>query len=119
MFKCPFGSPDWVCNDESNCFRCDEVVHANLHPNMDDPECMTCKLRTVQISPSCYPTSRNHVAPQGTQNNSWERGIARDHRGLPYRDASGNEIPIKRFAEKRSVYESAIRANRQGAFAQR
>jgi hypothetical protein len=47
--------------------------------------------------------------------NSWEKGIATDHRGLPYLDGqTGNPIPIKKFADNRSKYEEAIRQARKG-----
>ena len=114
MRTCPHGAYDWVCNDRDRCFQCAEDEHANLHPFMDDEDCPTCRMRSVQLNPrTCGPTSRNSVAPRGTDGqNSWEKGVATDHRGIPYRDQNGAQIPLKRFAEKRQVYEEAIRRNR-------
>jgi hypothetical protein len=57
----------------------------------------------------------NKVAPRGTDGRkSWEKGVALDHRGIPYLDQNGAQIPIKKFAEKRKVFEAAIRRNRNG-----
>lgn len=111
---CPYEAYDWVCNDTERCFQCAEIEHALLHPNMDDPGCVTCRLRSIQLNPrTCSPSSRNNVAPRGTDGqNSWEKGVATDHRGLPYLDKNGAVIPIKKFAEKRHVYEEDIRRNR-------
>jgi len=70
----------------------------------------------LNISPSAMPSRRNSIPPRVSEGaNAWERGVATDHRGLPYLDMSGQPIPIKKFAEKRHVYEEAIRANANGA----
>jgi hypothetical protein len=114
MRVCPFGSYDWVCTDESPCFECEEAEHADRHPDFDDPDCPTCRMRSIQLNPrTVRPTSFNNVAPEGNRN-SWESGVAHDHRGIPYRDNSGNTIPVKRFAEKRAEYEESIRRNHAG-----
>lgn len=49
------------------------------------------------------------------ESNAWERGIALDHRGLPFRDEYCNPIPLKRFAEKRSYWESQLHRTKAGA----
>jgi hypothetical protein len=105
-----------VCNDESRCFQCEEAEHANVHPDFDDPDCETCRLRSIQLNPrTVSPSSRNQIAPTGTDGrNSWEKGVALDHRGIPYRDKHGAQIPVKKFAEKRQIFKESIRRNRLG-----
>src|SRR5215472_16144872 len=114
MWVCPFGSYDWACTAESPCFQCEEAAHFDRHPDFDDPDCPTCRLRSIQLDPmTVKPESHNLVAPAGNRN-SWERGRALDHRGMPYLDENCNPIPVKRFAENRAKYEESIRRNHQG-----
>jgi hypothetical protein len=85
-------------------------MHASVHPNMDDPDCATCKLRSVQIDPRATPNTRNDIAPEGTNGrNAWERGVVRDSRGMPYIDMDGTPISTKRFANNRSKFEATLR----------
>lgn len=68
----------------------------------------------LNISPAAMPNRRNHVAPR-TPNNSWEKGIPTDHRGMPWLDANGSEIGQKEFVQRRSEIEAAERRRRQPA----
>jgi len=47
--------------------------------------------------------------PPAGNRNSWERGVARDHRGVPYLDSDLEPIPLHRFASYRAHYEERIR----------
>jgi hypothetical protein len=114
---CPHGSPVWVCDGETEfCFRCASEIHAWEHPDGDVEGCRQCKYATILIAPSCRGSARNNIPPEGTAGrNSWERGIATDARGMPYRDeATGAPITVKRFAENRSRYEEALRRHAAG-----
>lgn len=115
MHVCPFGAEHWVCNGVEQCFNCATIEHSNRHPDGDVDGCRTCKLATLQVSPSVRGVSRNQVAPTAGSN-SWEKGVALDHRGIPFRDfKTGNPIPLKRFTERRSKYEEGLRAVHNGA----
>lgn len=101
------------------CFDCGTRRH-QLHEGMPGFEdCLACKLQTVQVNSSGIRrlTHQGEVldrpsAPPRVHNNSWEKGIAKDHRGVPYLDSSGDHIPIKKFGENRHKYDEAIRTNR-------
>jgi hypothetical protein len=103
------------CGD-LECFDCGTLRH-ELHagdPGYED--CLACKLQTIQLSPAIRRLSgdphevrdRPSAAPKRFDN-AWERGIARDERGVPYLNEKGDEIGVKQFAEKRHVYEKRIR----------
>lgn len=77
-----------------------------------DPGCehFKCKLASLQISPSAMPSRRNDVAPRGTRNNNWEKGIHRHSDGTPMRDESGKVIGLK----EKSSTEVARMLRRRG-----
>lgn len=82
------------------------------HDGSHGPECFGCKIRSIQISPSATPSRRNNIPPaQG--NNSWEKGILRDERGLPIR-RGGKVIPLKTAAAERHKIEADLRAMKAG-----
>jgi len=81
------------------------------HPSEVDG-CRTCKYRTISISNAATPTKTLRLGTQKDPSNNWERGIATDHRGVPYLNASGSPIGVKEFQNNRSTYEQAIRDNR-------
>lgn len=100
-------------NDEYACFDCETEEHDRIHIEEVDG-CRTCKYRTIRLSAAATPTKSRNTIPVGEPKNSWERGIAKDHRGVPYLD-NGAVIPVKKFAANRSKYEEAIRRNKAGA----
>lgn len=51
-------------------------------------------LRSIQISPSVTPSRKNSVPPR-RPNNSFEKGVRRDPRGVPYLDKSGTPLKMK------------------------
>lgn len=40
--------------------------------------------------------------PHDVNRNSWERGIARDDRGMPFLDEGGQPVSVKEFAQRRN-----------------
>jgi hypothetical protein len=55
----------------------------------------------LNISPAATPTRRNNNPPTTfAAKNSWERGVAKDDRGMPYLDKNLEPMPIKAFGEK-------------------
>lgn len=100
------------CTEADPCFDCaerriDEKIEAGIY---DDEVERALRLRSVQISPAATPTKERKLAktPGARGGNSWEKGVALDHRGLPYLDGM-NPIPVKKFSENRHVYEGKIR----------
>lgn len=78
------------------------------NPDLPGCDCFGCHIRGVQFSPACTPTRRNTIPPR-TPNNSWERGVPTDNRGMPYLDSNLNEIGQKTFAANRSTIETKVR----------
>ena len=70
--------------------------------------CFKHKIRTIQWSPACTPTRRNTIPPR-SPSNSWERGIAKDERGMPLLDASGSPLGLHELASNRGHIEKRIR----------
>lgn len=97
-------------NDEFECFECSEERHQALHPEPDD-ECLSCRLRSVQISPAATPSKRNPNNPPTWHEGrtTWEKGIATDSRNMPLLDAGLNPVPIKRYSENRHYIEEQRR----------
>jgi hypothetical protein len=99
-------------NPDFECFTCADARHAVEHPYPVDG-CRECKYATILISPAVRASSRDsrthHPPTAFTPKNSWERGIATDGRGVPLLDADLSPIPIKRYAERRHVYEARRR----------
>lgn len=69
--------------------------------------CFKHKIRTIQISPSATPSRRNHIPPR-VGNNSWEKGIAKDDRGMPLLGDKGTPIGLHELAGKRGHIERRI-----------
>ncbi len=72
------------------------------------PTCFRHKLRSIQFTPSCTPTRRNTIPPR-TPQNSWERGVATDDRGMPLLDKNLSPIGLKEAADIGSSLDSQIR----------
>jgi hypothetical protein len=70
--------------------------------------CFRHKLRSIQFTPSCTPTRRNTIPPR-TPQNSWERGVATDNRGMPLLDSNMEPIGLKELANNRSTIEGALK----------
>lgn len=106
MTACVLGANEW-CTASSPCFSCEDAAHTAAHPDLVDG-CLTCQLRSVQLSPSCTPSKPRRLQQPGShQRNSWERGIATDSRGMPLLDGGIAPISVKKYGENRRKYESA------------
>jgi hypothetical protein len=66
----------------------------------------------IQMSPKVTPTRTPSAPSKKEHHNSWERGKARDDRGMPYLDSNLNPIGVKRFAEE---FRHKFEAQRAGA----
>ena len=82
------------------------------HFGQHGEDCFGCRVQTVQFDPRATPSRRNKVAPR-TPNNSWERGVWRDGRGMPYLDKDNKEIGLKALADNRHHYDGQVRELKQ------
>lgn len=71
--------------------------------------CFKHKLRTIQWSPSATPSRRSPVPPR-TPDNSWERGVVKDKRGMPLLDKNLEPIGQAELANNRRQIEDGLRA---------
>lgn len=94
-------------NAEYECASCTDAAHAAAHPETVDG-CLACKLETVQLSYVLQRRPGGGSPPAGNRN-SWENGIATDHRGVPLLDGAGEPIGVKKYAENRSTFEAERR----------
>lgn len=92
-------------NDEYECFSCADHRHWMEHPETVEG-CRECKFRTIQVSTAVKSERKHKVDATREWNNSWERGIAMDDRGIPLRDANLDPIPIKTYAENRTKFDA-------------
>jgi hypothetical protein len=55
----------------------------------------------IGLGRDAVPSRTRQVARRRREHyNGWERGVARDERGMPYLDESGREIGMKKFTEE-------------------
>lgn len=78
--------------------------------------CFGCKVKTISVAAALTPNrSRSHgvKSVDKTNSNAWERGIAKDERGVPILMPGMLEpMPIKHYVEHRRAVDSGIRQNR-------
>lgn len=80
------------------------MIDSGSHP--EDCACFRCKIRTIQVSPKATPSRRKKTQPEKKDGNSWEKGIVKDSRGMPYLNPGTLEpMPIKTYVENRHVIE--------------
>ena len=93
-------------NASYECFACTNLRHAEAHPVPVDG-CGICRFSngTIQISPKATPSKRSPTPPR-KPNNSWERGLATDERGMPLY-MGGKPLGVKEAAERRHEIEAA------------
>ena len=77
-----------------------------------DTECVTCRRErwgSVQLSRKATPTKSKSKALCSKPNNSWEKGIPRDERGVPFLDKKGGIVYQKEFVENRRQWRNTSR----------
>lgn len=88
-------------NDEYSCNDCWDRWHAEAHSERVD-NCFACRVAPgIQISPKATPSKRS-LSPPKKPDNSWERGIATDERGMPFLGKGGAPIGVKEYGQRRS-----------------
>lgn len=67
----------------------------------DECACFRCHVQSIQVAPSATPTRTSSRPDPGPKliGNSWEKGVVRDARNMPYLDAKGNEVSSKTWGE--------------------
>lgn len=110
VWVCAFWPDNEWCTAESPCFDCADAIHAEAHPSMDIEGCPTCHHRSVQLSPAATPTKERKFGKLGPKgNNSWERQVVTDSRGMPILKPDGDLIRSKEYAENRHSIEEGRR----------
>lgn len=68
----------------------------------------------MQVTPTASPASRRGGVPRDKgDSNAWERGIARDERGVPIlMPGTTDPMPIKHYTQNRRAVDEGIRLNR-------
>jgi putative FmdB family regulatory protein len=104
-------------------YRCSEchVQYERVQQIADNPDmvCQDCGEETAKrilqspaLSAAAAPSRMNKVPPPQA-NPSWEKGIKGEHRRdgsfVPYVDANGDRIGVKKFADNRTKYERILR----------
>jgi len=69
-------------------------------------------IESIQISPSATPSRRNSIPPR-TPNNSFEKGVRRDERGVPLLDKDASPLHLGEGFNKRS-YERSVSPHSSG-----
>jgi len=82
----------------------------------DGPEdCYGCRLKSLAIGlPKDFSSRTRSKAPPRTPRNSWEKGIARDERGMPIIRPDLSEVSVKQYAQERHSIEENRRRAQQG-----
>ena len=95
-------------NTEYECASCATRRHDLEHPD-DVDGCRVCFFRgEIYIAPSALGSRAKRFGPVDREpKNSWEKGIAKDERGMPLLKADGSYIGIKEYGENRRRYEAA------------
>ena len=76
------------------------------HWGQHGDDCFGCKLQSVQFNPYATPGMlRPHIAPRKPEN-SWEKGVPTDSRGMPFLKTDGTPMGQKEYSESRSKIEA-------------
>ena len=99
--------------EASSCDECENPLSLRGKP------CWKHKIQYMQLSGASGIGDRSHTHRVGEQplrrpelNNSWEKGYARDDRGVRILTSSGRPFRMKEFTENRRHIEGEIRKNR-------
>lgn len=83
---------------------------ATTDPHNQECSCFKCKIKTIQVSPSATPSRTRKPQSEKKSGNSWEKGIVKDERGMPYLNPGTLEpMPIKTYVENRHKIEESKR----------
>ena len=101
------------------CSECSvEYERTQLITDSPDEICQECGEAVKRVHQAFALTaaaapSRQNKVPPPQANPAWEKGIAGEHRRggtfVPYLDAEGKHIGVKKFADNRTKYERILR----------
>ncbi len=77
------------------------------HHQTECRDCFKERIGSIGLGSGTTPSrdNTNWAARRARKpQNSWERGMPTDDRGMPYLDAKGNRVYQKQFAETRHTY---------------
>ena len=78
-------------------------LHEGPHWADGPVECFGCRVKTFSVNPYSMPSRLNPNKHPKPPNLSYERGVPRDNRGMPYLTKSGGPMGQKEFNAKRHV----------------
>ena len=78
-------------------------------PHTGQADDFGCRVKSFQVNPYAMPSRLNHSAAPKTPDNTWERGIPTDSRGMPFLSQSGEFMGQKEFSERRHEIEDKKR----------
>lgn len=100
-------------DDLEPCFDCATLntLERVERGEATDADLEALRRQSVQLSPAATPSKDRKVRPLGKPkgDNSWERGIAVDGRGMPLLREDGRHIGVKEYGEQRHSIEDARR----------
>lgn len=78
-------------------------------------DCYGCKVKSLAVGlPKDFRSRTPSKTPPRRPNNSWEKGIARDERGMPIiRSSDLSPVGVKEAAQKRHLIDENKRRLRQ------
>lgn len=79
------------------------------HDGSHGSDCFGCRIKTVAFGAGTAPSRTVRGGKPSEPKNSWERGIARDHRGMPRLDSNLEPIRVHRWASERSSFIESLR----------
>lgn len=79
------------------------------HDQQECPSCFRERLLSVGLSKAATPTRKTGSAPPSKADNSWERGVPRDERGVPFLDHNGGVCFQKEVVENRDRWRKTER----------
>lgn len=83
------------------------TVEGCVRPENRDGLCFPHKLGTVGLAADAVPTRTPGQAAPARPSNSWERGVVKDERGVPYLGSDLKPIGVKQYADRRGHYDAA------------
>lgn len=89
-------------------------THDGPHAPDGDPACDGCRYKSVTFNPFATPSRANSKPPK-LVGNSWEKGVPRDARNMPFLDANLQPMSAKEFAEKGTEFTRQLRAETAAA----
>lgn len=91
-----------------------ETLVTDTTAHSKECDCFKCKIKTIQVSPSATPSRRKANQKPNLGNNSWEKGIVTDGRGMPHLSPGTIEpMPIKTYVENRRKIDEGKRRMKQ------